>query len=65
MPTFVAITTRSRAPVFFNHFPTIVSDSPPELPGAHREDRAALRRELFQVRLERDGELTRLGLDRN
>jgi len=36
-----------------------------KLPGAHREDRAALRRELFEVRLERDGELTRLGLDRN
>jgi len=36
-----------------------------ELPPARREHRATLRRELFQVRLERDGELVRLGLSRN
>ncbi len=33
-PTFVAITTESRLPRLAIHLPMIVSDSPPELPGA-------------------------------
>lgn len=37
MPTLVAMTTLSRLPVALNQFPMMVSDSPPLLPGAHRE----------------------------
>ena len=37
IPTLVARTTRSRFPVRLSHRPRTVSDSPPWLPGTHRE----------------------------
>ena len=36
-PTFVMTTTRSRLARLFIHLPMMVSDSPPEFPGTHRE----------------------------